>query len=102
MEPKPHLRGWNICEECLEKQPNYTTKEKDDYNIWDHLDDFLKVYEMSKKGEWHWFKNWECKYVDLRIDMRDGGCLISASGKRIGPDALAWQYDDEENPRPET
>jgi len=35
--------------------------------------------------------------------MRDGGCIISDAGGRIGPDALAWQYDGEDGEkRPET
>lgn len=62
-------------------------------NLWDHLDSFLLVYNRMKEDEWQWYKNMDCKYVNLRIDMRDGGCIIrNGSGTRISPEQLAWQY----------
>jgi len=64
-------------------------------NSWDHIDSFLDVYKRMKEGKWDWFRNSECKYVELRIDMRDGGCIIrNGEGKRINPEELAWQYSN--------
>jgi len=66
-------------------------KEK---NIWNHLDDFMEVYNLMKKGKWHWWRAVNCKYIDLRIDMRSGGCLIrDDSGERILPSELRHQCD---------
>ena len=65
-------------------------------NLWDHLDDFLAVYNKMREDKWVWFKNMDCKYVDIRIDMRDGGCIIrNKEGKRISPEQLAWQYSSD-------
>jgi len=85
-----------VCDSCMEKDPNLTVNEKAAMNLWDHLDDFLVVYNKMKEDDWQWYKNTDCKYVDLRIDMRDGGCIIrNGSGKRISPGQLAWQYSAE-------
>ena len=71
-------------------------EEKEAINLWDHLDDFLKVYEKMKKDEWDWWRNPDCKYVELRNDMRDGGCLIkNREGKRINPEDLEYQYSSD-------
>lgn len=89
-----------VCPECINKNPNFSTKEKSAMNLWDHVDAFIEVYNEMKEGDWSWFKNQRCKYVDLRIDMRDGGCIIKdGDGKRIGPEMLAWQYSSV-NPEP--
>jgi hypothetical protein len=33
---------------------------------------------------WTWIKNTKCKYVSIRIDMRDGGfVLLDRGGKRV-------------------
>ena len=89
-----------VCKKCLETNPKLTAKEKSEMNSWDHIDSFLEVYQKMKNGEWGWYKNYECKYVELRIDMRDGGCIIyNGERKRINPEELAWQHSDE-NPEP--
>jgi len=66
-------------------------KEKMEKNIWEN--NFYEVVsvikELSKKhtfdkdgnyeknsNRWAWFKNSKCKYISLRIDMRDGGFII--------------------------
>lgn len=75
---------------------NLTLQEKEEQNIWDYFDDFLKVYKLIKNGEWVWYKNHKCKYVELRIDMRDGGCIIrDREGNRINPEDLEFQYPSE-------
>lgn len=70
-------------------------KEKIKTNTWDSLQDFLKVFNNAMSGSWHWYKNSRCKYVELRVDMRTGHCIISDRyGKRIDPRDLAFQYPD--------
>lgn len=73
-----------------------TLQEKIDENIWDHVKDFAEVYRLMKGGKWHWFNNNSCKYVNLRVDMRDGGCLImDRNGNRIDPEQLKFQASKE-------
>jgi hypothetical protein len=85
-----------VCKKCLDENPKLTAKEKSEMNSWDHVDSFFEVYSKMKNGDWCWYKNIGCKYVELRIDMRDGGCIIcNSEGRRINPEALAWQYSDE-------
>ena len=92
-----------VCDECLAINPRLTTKERSAMNLWDKFEDFLKVYSAMKKNEWLWIRNTECKYVELRIDMRDGGCIImNRDSERIGPDRLAYQYSTSNPNRPET
>jgi len=91
-----------VCDICLSENPKLSTKEKGEMNLWDHVDSFFTVYEKMKKKEWLWFLNTECKYINLRIDMRDGGCIIKdREGKRISPEYLAWQYSDKTPNPPE-
>lgn len=43
---------------------------------------------------WSWALNARCKYIELRIDTRDGHCLISdRDGKRITLKELSRQLD---------
>lgn len=70
-----------------------TLEEKEKSNTWDHLSDFIKVWNAREAGQWQWYENSGCKYVELRIDMRDGGCIIrNRHGKRIMPEELAYQF----------
>lgn len=67
-------------------------QEKIATNTWDSIDDFIVVLEKMRAGQWHWVSNPRCKYVNLRVDMRDGGCLIrDKDGNRIDPADLAKQ-----------
>jgi hypothetical protein len=71
-----------------------TLKQKQAANVWDHIDDALAVIELARAGKWHWCENSRCKYIDLRIDMRDGGCVIKdQDGNRIDPSELRKQLD---------
>ena len=45
-------------------------------NTWVSINKVLDVINKVKTREWMWIKNSKCKYVNLRIDMRDGHCLI--------------------------
>lgn len=72
-----------------------TLEEKEKENIWDHIDSFLKIYKLVKEKKWSWIFSSNCKYVNLRIDMRDGGCIImDRDGKRISPEQLEYQWKD--------
>lgn len=63
---------------------NLTLKQKQAANVWDHIDDALAVIELARAGKWSPYENMQCKYIELRIDMRDGGCLIrDKDGNRI-------------------
>lgn len=70
-----------------------TVEEKERSNTWDHLSDFVRVWNAKTAGQWEWYLNSRCKYVELRIDMRTGHCIIrDREGKRLNPDDLAHQY----------
>ena len=63
-------------------------------NQWDSIDDFITVLNKMRADEWQWYENTNCKYVELRVDMRDGGCIIKdRHGRRITPAELAKQLD---------
>lgn len=75
---------------------NASLEEKEKMNIWDSVDQFIDVLNKMRAGVWKWYKNTTCKYVNLTVDMRDGGCLIfDKDGKRIDPKQLRWQYTKE-------
>lgn len=64
-------------------------------NTWDSIDDFIAVLEAMRADKWKWWWNTRCKYVELRVDMRDGGCIIrDREGKRIDPKQLAYQHGE--------
>ncbi|HRT59261.1 MAG TPA: hypothetical protein P5038_21750 [Candidatus Paceibacterota bacterium] len=74
-----------------------TLKQKQAANVWDHVDDALAVIELARTGRWVWMENPACKYIELRIDMRDGGCLIKdREGNRINPADLRKQLSGEQ------
>lgn len=42
---------------------------------------------------WSWVRNSQCKYISLRIDMRDGAFVIlNREGNRIPFEQLKYQY----------
>lgn len=56
--------------------------------------------ENATMSGWHWPMNTRCKYISLRIDMRDGAfVLLDRDGKRITLEQLRWQYS-EKTPNP--
>ena len=62
-------------------------------NKWHFVDDVVPILKAARAGEWAWYENTRCKYVELRIDMRDLGCIIRDREKvRISPATLAYQY----------
>jgi hypothetical protein len=64
-------------------------------NSWEtNLDETVNCIKelTSEDSDWTWAYNWTCKYICLRIDMRDGGFLIlNDNGERISLDRLKWQ-----------
>lgn len=69
-----------------------TLQQKIDANIWDSLADVLPVLKAASKGDWSWMNNGRCKYIELRIDMRDGGCIVrDRDGNRIDIETLKHQ-----------
>ena len=78
-------------------------------NVWHSLDelqptmDALKLLctpdpnsEWRSITGWSWSKNpgWRAKYVDIRIDMRDGGfILLDRAGKRISLEQIQSQKE---------
>lgn len=71
-------------------------KEKIEKNIWDSVEDVIDVINLARKGKWIWWKNCDCKYINVRIDMRDGGCIIkNGKNERIDPKDLLFQYQSE-------
>lgn len=42
---------------------------------WQPIEPIFEVLSDARKGIWNWTANSKCKYITLRIDMRDG-CLI--------------------------
>ncbi len=90
--------------------PKYT--ETDQRNLWKIQENFWEKnlldvigeiremtkgpYEGTDSEKWSWVRNMHCKYVTIRIDMRDGGfVLCNRYGQRISMDELRWQYNSE-------
>lgn len=62
-------------------------------NIWHNFSEVVPILKAAQAGKWQWFENTQCKYIELRIDMRDLGCLImDRDRERITPDMLAKQW----------
>ena len=79
-------------------EASHEDKYKIDSNSWNMIEDLAKAVmetvKLSRDREWCWVKNWDCKYINLRVDMRDGGAIIvNRAGKRISPDQLKYQYN---------
>ena len=76
-------------------------EEKIDRNSWEDFvfDDIIptvkEVLEKVKNREWTWTRNWDSKYIDIRIDMRDGGAILCNRAGRISLDQLKYQYKSE-------
>ena len=71
-------------------------EDKTNNNIWDSIDDVIPIIKASRESKWSWVRNPRCKYIELRIDMRDGGCIIrDRNGTRIDPTELTYQFDKE-------
>lgn len=60
---------------------------------WTHIEEILPTIKSALAKEWWWMYNPRCKYIHLRIDMRDGGCILQdRNGEKITPDQLRYQW----------
>lgn len=65
---------------------------------WEPIQEHLDVIKELVEGAWKWYYNTDCKYVDIRVDMRDGcAIMLDRYGRPIDFDQLRHQYTDEEN-----
>ena len=59
------------------------------YNTWDDIEPVLAAIKSKR---WSWYRNPRCKYIDIRIDMRDKKCIVKdRNGVRINPKDVAFQ-----------
>jgi len=79
------------------------SKEEFKHNRWEQKEDLTTVITticklaVKKCYKWTWVKNWNCKYIDIRIDMRDGAFIIKNNkGERITLDELKHQREYDE------
>jgi hypothetical protein len=81
--------------------PDYGKKIES--NSWEM--DFDKLVAVIKEQtkpdtDWSWVRSrgWRCKYIEIRIDMRDGGFVIcDKDGVRISLEELQYQYKRDED-----
>ena len=84
--------------EKFEESEEFKLKLKE--NIWeDQLGDTVTELQKLFQGpHWSWVRNMSCKYVEIKIDMRDGGFILKDQhGKRISLDSVKWQYSRNSN-----
>lgn len=75
--------------------PTADVVEKMISNTWDHFGDILPTLKAISRGDWYWGANTRCKYIEIRIDTRDGGCILYDSKRvRISPQQFAHQSHD--------
>lgn len=68
--------------------------------IWRPVHLVMSVVNKALSGDWTWVWNTRCKYIELRIDMRDGHCLIrDKDGHLITLEQLEYQYVREQPSR---
>ena len=48
----------------------------DNMSKWIDVSKVIEVVEKAKNRKWNWGFNSRCKYINIRIDMRDGHCLL--------------------------
>lgn len=89
-------------EEGFKESPEFLAKVE--RNEWEEgnfqeVVDVIKA-QSSHEAKWSWARNWNCKYVNLRIDMRDGGFIITNDkGQRISLEHLKYQWRDKDEQR---
>jgi hypothetical protein len=60
---------------------------------WIPFESVTKVIEKAKAFDWCWTKNSRCKYITVRIDMRDGKCILTdRDDDKITLEQLQHQY----------
>lgn len=111
---KARCGGPAICSICSKEQASVgpaiasdeNFKAMVENNIWhDNLGDLLRTVAFCVGGmkdfTWAWSRTpgYSCKYIDVRIDMRDGGFIVKdRDGKRISLEQLKeWGLKKGEN-----
>lgn len=83
--------------------PEFAAKiEKNEWESSGTFDSLINTIKelLSASNKWSWLGNNRCKYIEIRIDMRDGGfVLLDRDGSRISFDQLKWQYKRESTPK---
>lgn len=70
-----------------------SVEDKQKFNVWDQVGVVWDTLKRVASEDWCWIWNSRCKYITVRIDMRDGNCLImDKDGKRINPSDLRYQH----------
>lgn len=82
---------------CRPEDPEFRAKvERNSWHDRTELDEFIntiKTQSVEDSYDWSWAYNHACKYVDIRVDMRDGGFIVmDREGRRIDLATLKWQY----------
>lgn len=63
---------------------------------WKSFKEAAEAVQECVNGDWSWMRNGDCKYVSVRVDMRDGHCIIKDRyGKVIDLDKLKHQHERE-------
>jgi hypothetical protein len=84
-----------------EEQDPETLQRMRETNTWHSFNEVVPILKAAQAGTWHWYENTRCKYIELRIDMRDLGCIIKdREGLRITLQTLAYQYSEREGAAP--
>lgn len=72
--------------------PSEDVQKKIQSNTWDHFGSILPTLKAISRGDWYWGANSRCKYIEIRLDTRDGGCLLFDRERvRISPEQFAHQ-----------
>lgn len=59
-----------------------------------------EALDVIFNDDWKWINNSRCKYISLRIDTRDGHCVIyDRHGKPITMNELKYQYGEDNETR---
>ena len=86
-DAKVSRNSWHDREEFMEFVKTIQLLSMED--VWEEDGNTLKPGCVN----WSWARNFNCKYVNLRIDMRDGGFIFTDdTGQRINLEQLKWQY----------
>ena len=68
---------------------------------WIPLENVIEIVKDASRrvhDGWNWYRNTRCKYINVRIDMRDGHCVIQdRHGTPISLEELKYQYKKDED-----
>ena len=80
------------AQEAVAAKPTEDVQAKIGRNEWDHFGGILPTLKAISRGDWYWGANSRCKYIEIRLDTRDGGCILYDRERvRISPAQFAYQ-----------